>query len=96
MVSKAELIVTIWFLVLSQFFRDGMGPFKTSRSRCSWLCTYIILIGRNFHRRCHKDEDSVKIHFADLSSTECGEYLLIFLYIEISYHQDNSNVFIIN
>ena len=30
MVSRAELIlrVRIWFLVLSQFFRDGMGPFK--------------------------------------------------------------------
>ena len=31
MVSQAELIlrvITLWFLVLSQFFRDGMGPFK--------------------------------------------------------------------
>ena len=31
MVSQAELIlrvITSWFLVLSQFFRDGMGPFK--------------------------------------------------------------------
>ena len=27
MVSQAELI-TLWFLVLSQFFRDGMGPFN--------------------------------------------------------------------
>ena len=31
LVSQAELIlrvVTLWFLVLSQCFRDGMGPFK--------------------------------------------------------------------
>ena len=31
MVSQAELIlrvITLWFLVLSQFFRDGMGPFN--------------------------------------------------------------------
>ena len=31
MVSQAELIlkvITLWFLVLSQFFMDGMGPFK--------------------------------------------------------------------
>ena len=31
MVSKAELIlrvIALWFLVLSQFFIDGMGPFK--------------------------------------------------------------------
>ena len=31
MVSQAELIlrvITLWFLVLFQFFRDGMGPFK--------------------------------------------------------------------
>ena len=31
MVSQAELILrvfTAWFLVLSHFFRDGMGPFK--------------------------------------------------------------------
>ena len=30
-VSQAELIlkvITLWFLVLSQFFRDSMGPFK--------------------------------------------------------------------
>ena len=23
-------VITLWFLVLSQFFRDGMGPFKGS------------------------------------------------------------------
>ena len=31
MVSQAELIlmvITLWFLVSSQFFRDGMGPFN--------------------------------------------------------------------
>ena len=31
MVLQAELnlrVITLWFLVLSQFFRDGMGPFK--------------------------------------------------------------------
>ena len=31
MVAQAELIlrvITLWFLVLSQFFRDGMGAFK--------------------------------------------------------------------
>ena len=31
MVSQAELIlrvITLWFLVLSHFFRDGMGPFN--------------------------------------------------------------------
>ena len=31
MVSQAELILrvtTLWFFALSQFFRDGMGPFK--------------------------------------------------------------------
>ena len=31
MISQAELIlgvITLWFLVLSQFFRDGMGPFN--------------------------------------------------------------------
>ena len=31
MVSQAEFIlrvITLWFLVLSQFFRDGMGPFN--------------------------------------------------------------------
>ena len=31
MVLKAELllsVITLWFLVLSHFFRDGMGPFK--------------------------------------------------------------------
>ena len=34
MVSQAELIlrvITLCFLVLSQFFRDGMGPFKKGR-----------------------------------------------------------------
>ena len=33
MVQQAELIlrvITVWFLVLSHFFRDGMGPFKAS------------------------------------------------------------------
>ena len=33
MVSQAELIlrvITLWFLVLSQFLRDGMGPFNTT------------------------------------------------------------------
>ena len=32
MVSQAELIlrvITLWFLVLSQFFRDGMGPLNS-------------------------------------------------------------------
>ena len=36
MVSQAELIlrvITVWFLVLSQFFRDGMGPFKVVLSK---------------------------------------------------------------
>ena len=31
MVSEAEFIlrvITLWFLVLSQFFRDGISPFK--------------------------------------------------------------------
>ena len=31
MVSQAELVlkvINLWFLVLSHFFRDGMGPFK--------------------------------------------------------------------
>ena len=31
MVSQAQLIlrfITLWFQVLSQFFRDGMGPFN--------------------------------------------------------------------
>ena len=28
MVSQTELIITLWFLVLSQLFRDSMGPFK--------------------------------------------------------------------
>ena len=31
MLSEAELIlsvITLWFLVSSQFFRDGMGPFN--------------------------------------------------------------------
>ena len=35
MVSQAELIprvVTLWLLVLSQFFRDGMGPFNQNTS----------------------------------------------------------------
>ena len=35
MVSQAELIlrvITLWFLVLSQFFRDGMGPFNALES----------------------------------------------------------------
>ena len=34
MVSQAELIpggITFWFLVLSQYFRDGMGRFKQLR-----------------------------------------------------------------
>ena len=38
MVSQAELILRVsklWFLVLSQFFREGMGPFKTmSQDHC--------------------------------------------------------------
>ena len=32
MVSQAELIlrvITLWFLVLSNFFRDSMGPFNS-------------------------------------------------------------------
>ena len=36
MVSQAELIlrvITLWFLVLSQFFRDSMGPFKQALSK---------------------------------------------------------------
>ena len=36
MVSQAELIlrvITLWFLVLSQFFRHGMGPFNKF-----WFC----------------------------------------------------------
>ena len=35
MVSQKELIlrvITLWFLVLSQFFRDGMGPFNLCSS----------------------------------------------------------------
>ena len=35
MVSQAESIlrvITLWFLVLSQFFRDGMGPLKQFRT----------------------------------------------------------------
>ena len=35
MVSQAEFIlkvITLWFLVLFQFFRDGMGPFKDARN----------------------------------------------------------------
>ena len=36
-------VITLWFLVLSQFFRDGMGPFKlelsskTRYQRCNYL-----------------------------------------------------------
>ena len=36
MVSQAELIlrvITLWFLVLCQFFRDGMGPFNKKVSK---------------------------------------------------------------
>ena len=43
MTSQAELIskgYLPWFLVLSQFFRDGMGPFK--------LTLYFIYIFRYF------------------------------------------------
>ena len=39
MVSQAELIlrvITLWFLVLSQFFRDGMGPFN------GWVASFLM------------------------------------------------------
>ena len=41
--SQAELIlrvITVWFLVLSQFFRDGMGPFNI-------YLMYCLLLNRN-------------------------------------------------
>ena len=37
MASQAELIlrvITFWFLVLSQFFREGMGPFNQHAPVC--------------------------------------------------------------
>ena len=48
MVLQAKLIlrvITLWFLVLSQFFRDGIGPFKCDDSHK--LCinlTFLTLI----------------------------------------------------
>ena len=39
---KAELIlrvITLWFLVLSQFFLDGMGPFKVQAQKCNFGST---------------------------------------------------------
>ena len=27
-ISQSERVITLWFLVLSQFFRDSMGPFN--------------------------------------------------------------------
>ena len=42
MVSQAELIlrvITLWFLVLSNFFRDGMGPLKPSMIEIWFFCT---------------------------------------------------------
>ena len=57
MVSQAELIlrvITLWFLVLSHFFRDGMGPFNkvctvnnsNAMPNLNTVCTicYVILI----------------------------------------------------
>ena len=46
MVSKAGLIlrvITLWFLVLSQIFRHGMGPFKNNNAKClilKYFCYY--------------------------------------------------------
>ena len=43
MVPEAELIlrvITLWFLVLSQFFRDGMGPFKHTNA-VSFKCFFM-------------------------------------------------------
>ena len=42
MVSQAELIlkvITLWFLVLSQFFIDGMGPFKEGEKKVEKDCS---------------------------------------------------------
>ena len=54
MVSHAELIlrvITLWFLVLSQFFRDGMGPFNIGKPLpCSLKVLYMpIKRGDFFH-----------------------------------------------
>ena len=43
MVSQAELIlrvITLWFLILSQFFKDGMGPFNRSIQNPAILLIY--------------------------------------------------------
>ena len=39
MVSQAEFlrVITLWFLVLSQFFKDGIGPFKRQKKRFFWF-----------------------------------------------------------
>ena len=33
-VALSFKVINLWFLVLSQFFRDGMGPFKLSSHMC--------------------------------------------------------------
>ena len=52
MVSQAELIlrvITPWFLVLSQFFRDIMGPFKQVYfSEFGILCMSLGIFSLNF------------------------------------------------
>ena len=61
MVSQAELIlrvITLWFLILSQFFRDGMGPFKTT---CSYENTKL-MVNAHFH-------DATTIKFGEKSMT---------------------------
>ena len=57
MVSQAELIlrvITLRFLVLSQFFRDGMGPFKINQRFLDKYFRYLLVLMQNiFVINCH-------------------------------------------
>ena len=65
MVSQAELIlrvITLWFLVLPQFFTEGMGPFK-KRNCVTDLSTEAIM---------HRKLDKLKRNKAPVVQAICG------------------------
>ena len=67
MVSQAELIfkvITLWFLVLSQFFIGDMGPFNNVLIRC---CPTISIMPKRTKTRPYKEKE--------LLNTDVRKYL---------------------
>ena len=68
MVSQAELIskgITLWFLVLSQFFRDGIGPFNADQEK-EITSEIIVFVKHNFSSLINLFQNA---HSTNLSSS---------------------------